>query len=647
MNKVMRKKTILIVDDQNENILLLNNLLKTEYKTLFARDGKKAIHIACSKCPDLILLDIQMPEMDGYEICKILKENTTTSDIPVIFVTAMSEEIDETKGFEIGAVDYVTKPISPMTLMARVSTHIKLREAIQEAINANQAKSDFLASMSHEIRTPMNAILGMTELSLQQSLNDDLQENLFTIRDSANHLLDIINDLLDISKIEAGKITLEKIDFDLFYAINAILRTFKVHVSSKNLTLNFENDENTPRYVKGDSLRLKQILVNLLGNAIKFTQEGSINVHVSGNETNNNQLEFTFSVTDTGIGIPEDKLNTIFENFSQADLSTTRKYGGTGLGLSISKKLVELMGGSIHVESKLDEGSRFYFNVVLEKGDEQAVQKQLSIEKYQKKVDLTELNQKSIQHILVIDDNHSNLKVAEKFLNKYGYKPYLEPDVEKAFEVMNRIRFDVILMDIEMPEMDGLEATRKIRNGEVGNQNIHVPIIAMTAHALSSHRQKCFEAGMNDYITKPVNFNELKITIDRVLKLTANEYDSSCEQKKIQNKEKQIINSKQAIARLEGDKALYNLLLQNFKKEYETRMENIKKCIESKDLKKIILHSHSFKSESEIIGAEFLSSICKEIESDANNNLFENMHYLYQQLTKEGEIVFKKISQKI
>ena len=404
MNKDMRKKTILIVDDQNENILLLNNLLKTEYKTLFALDGKKAIHIACSKCPDLILLDIQMPEMDGYEICKILKENTYTSDIPVIFVTAMSEEIDETKGFEIGAVDYVTKPISPMTLMARVSTHIKLREAIQEAINANQAKSDFLASMSHEIRTPMNAILGMTELSLQQSLNDDLQENLFTIRDSANHLLDIINDLLDISKIEAGKITLEKIDFDLFYAINAILRTFKVHVSSKNLTLNFENDENTPRYVKGDSLRLKQILVNLLGNAIKFTQEGSINVHVSGNETNNNQLEFTFSVTDTGIGIPEDKLNTIFENFSQADLSTTRKYGGTGLGLSISKKLVELMGGSIHVESKLDEGSRFYFNVVLEKGDEQAVQKQLSIEKYQKEIDLTELNQKSIQHILVIDD---------------------------------------------------------------------------------------------------------------------------------------------------------------------------------------------------------------------------------------------------
>jgi signal transduction histidine kinase/HPt (histidine-containing phosphotransfer) domain-containing protein len=645
MNKDMRKKTILIVDDQNENILLLNNLLKKEYKTLFARDGKKAIHIACSKCPDLILLDIQMPEMDGYEICKILKENTSTSDIPVIFVTAMSEEIDETKGFEIGAVDYVTKPISPMTLMARVSTHIKLREAIQEAINANQAKSDFLASMSHEIRTPMNAILGMSELSLQQRLNDDLQENLFTIRDSANHLLDIINDLLDISKIEAGKITLEKIDFDLFYAINAILRTFKVHVSSKNLTLNFDNDENTPRYVKGDSLRLKQILVNLLGNAIKFTQEGSINVHVSGNETNNNQLEFTFSVTDTGIGIPEDKLNTIFENFSQADLSTTRKYGGTGLGLSISKKLVELMGGSIHVESKLDEGSRFYFNVVLEKGDEQAVQKQLSIEKYQKNVDLTELNQKSIQHILVIDDNHANLKVAEKFLNKYGYKPYLEPDVEKAFEVMKRTCFDVVLMDIEMPEMDGLEATRKIRNGEVGNQNIQVPIIAMTAHALSSHRQKCFEAGMNDYITKPVNFNELKITIDRVLKLTANEYDSSCEQKKIQNKEKQIINSKQAIARLEGDKALYNLLLQNFKKEYETRMEDIKKCIESKDLKKIILHSHTFKSESEIIGAEFLSSICKKIESDANNNLFENMHYLYQQLTKEGEIVLKKISQ--
>jgi len=639
----MSKKTILIVDDQNENILLLNNLLKSAYKTLFARDGKKAIQIACSKCPDLILLDIKMPDMDGYEVAKKLKEHLSTSDIPIIFVTAMSEEIDETKGFEIGAVDYVTKPVSPSTLMARVSTHIKLREAIHEAKNANQAKSDFLASMSHEIRTPMNAILGMTELSLQQKINDDLHENLLTIRDAANHLLDIINDLLDISKIEAGKITLEKIDFDLFHTINAIIRTFKVHVTNKNLSLTFENDKKTPRYVKGDSLRLKQILVNLLGNAIKFTQEGSINVHVSGSQIENNKLKLNFSVIDSGIGIPEDKLNTIFENFSQADLSTTRKYGGTGLGLSISKKLVELMGGNIRVESKLDEGSKFYFDVLFEKGDKQVVQKQHSIEKNKKEIDLTDQNQSLIQHILVIDDNHANLKVAEKFLKKYGYKPYLVPDVEKAFEVMEKICFDVILMDIEMPEMDGLEATRKIRNGEVGNQNIYVPIIAMTAHALSSHRQKCFEAGMNDYITKPVNFHELKITIDRVLKLKANEYDSLYAQKKIQKKEKQVLNCKQAIARLEGDEALYNLLLHYFKKDYQTRLEGIKKGIESKNFKKITLHSHSFKSESETIGAELLSSVCKKIESDAMKNHFENMHNLYEQLTKEVEIVLLEI----
>jgi len=632
-----KKHKILIVDDQNENILLLNGLLKSEYQTMFARDGETAIKLAQKKLPDLILLDIQMPRMDGYTVCKTLKEIEETSEIPVIFVSAMSQVGDETKGFEIGAVDYITKPISPAVVLARVKTHIQLKAARQNAIAANEAKSAFLASMSHEIRTPMNAILGMTDLSLQHNLDYDVKENLLVVRDSANHLLDIINDILDISKIEAGKVELEIIDFDLFDAIESIIRTLYVQVQNNNLYLRFDKEDNTPRYIKGDPVRLKQVLVNLIGNAIKFTQEGGVTVHVSSSKTNDDKQAFTFSVIDTGIGIPEDKLEAIFESFSQADASTTRKFGGTGLGLSISKQLVELMGGSIHVESQHGEGTRFYFHASFAPGDAQAIQKKMSTVNDQPDGKMPD--KPECIHILVVDDNPSNIQVAKKFLSTFGYTAFVANSANEAFGAMSQTRMDIVLMDIEMPEMDGLEATTRIRKGEAGQMNANVPIVAMTAHALSSHQQQCIDAGMNDYITKPINFHELQLIINRVIGAKSNQYSSSVAQKKSQKEQKKLLNKKEALSRMCGDHNLYEILFNNFKSEMSSRIDKIRKNIKSKDFEQISYLSHTFKSEAGNIGADTISDICQKMESDANSKVYDQMEDLLEALCVEVEKV--------
>ena len=413
--------------------------------------------------------------------------------------------------------DLITiKRISTIHSMA-ILRHLYEQDIVIEknkAEIANQAKSTFLANMSHEIRTPLNAILGMTEMSLHHELSEEVRENLYVVRDSANHLMDVINDVLDISKIEAGKIEIDCVDFDIVELIQSILNTFTVHLKKQSLYLKFEKDETTPRYVKGDPIKLKQILVNLLGNAIKFTKQGGITVEIAGKKELN-AIHYTLSVADTGIGISQDKLNSIFESFSQADSSTTRKYGGTGLGLNISKKLIELMGGTISVESTPDKGSIFYLVFKLDMGN-----KSFITEKQEPIKSSCQEKQTIKKNILVVDDISTNLKVAEKFLNMFGHSPYIVTSVKEAFQLLSTTSFDLIFMDIEMPEMDGLEATRIIRSGKLGSEVAKIPIVAMTAHALTSFENKCIKAGMNDFITKPINVKVLKEKLKRILEIS-------------------------------------------------------------------------------------------------------------------------------
>jgi signal transduction histidine kinase/HPt (histidine-containing phosphotransfer) domain-containing protein len=610
-----QKYTVLIVDDQVESIKLINNILKSEYFTLFAKDSNSAIRMIVENLPDLILLDIQMPDIDGYTLCQQIKENPSISDIPVIFVTANTDIGFEKKGFETGAVDYITKPVNPEILKARVSTQIKLRMAVNAANQANQAKSQFLASMSHEIRTPLNAVLGMTELSLHHDLNDDLKENLCIVRDSANHLMDIINDILDISKIEAGKIELECVDFDIVDLIQSVLRTFMIQAQKNALYLEFDNDDTAPRYAKGDPVRLKQILVNLVGNAIKFTSKGGITVKVSGNY-HMNMINYTISVADTGIGISQDKLVSIFDSFSQADKSTTRKYGGTGLGLNISKQLIALMGGNISVESTLEKGTTFYVYVSLDKGDEKVILDQLQAIESKCPV-ITDSD------ILVIDDNATNLRVAEKFLTEFGYKPHVTTNVHEAFEMMTNLTFDLIFMDIEMPEMDGIEATRLIRSGKLGNEIANIPIVAMTAHAISTFEQKCIDAGMNDYITKPINFHELKLLIERLMTTSA-QYSTRVANKKTKKGRLQVLNKKRAMFSLGGDEKFFRSLLSDFTESIHNRVEKISDGIVKQDYKDIRLQAHSLKSEAGTVGAEFIYEMACNLENSGKNQSDDN-----------------------
>ena len=526
---------VMVVED--ERIIALNlqqRLVKLGYEVpMIATTGDQALKHVDSDHPDIVLMDIHIQgDIDGIETAERISKRSPT---PIIYLTAYSEEATLNRARATRPYGYLMKPCSERELHAtiqmaleRAQVEAELRQARseiglinsqleerirerteqlvvakREAEDANLAKSYFLANMSHEIRTPLNAILGLCYLLQTTTLTSQQRDYVEKADAAAQFLFGMLNDILDFSKIEARKLELEQIDFQLGDLLKNVAKILSVRAHEKGLELNI--DLQAAVALRGDPLRLQQILVNLGSNAVKFTDRGKVSISAEVISENKNPVAVRFSVLDTGLGLSTDQTEQLFRAFHQVDTSMTRRYHGSGLGLAICKRLVELMGGEIGVESKPGRGSLFYFTVQLPPASAKMIPMRNSVASMASQT-------LAGARILVVEDNVLNQEVAKGILMHHGAQVDVAADGEQAIEIFRTDAapaYDIVLMDLQMPGLDGFQTTQAIRSMTTAS----LPILAMTADTLLEHRQQCLAAGMNDFIAKPINVEQMLATL--------------------------------------------------------------------------------------------------------------------------------------
>jgi len=496
------------------------------------------------------------------------------------------------------------------------SKSMRLVSAMKKADAATRAKSAFLANMSHEIRTPLNAVLGMTELALRNSDEAKRTDYLKRVMEAGNSLLSVINDILDFSKIEARKLTLEQIDFNLRKTLDSAMDIHQHQTSDKSLYLNYSVGDDVPNILVGDPHRLKQVLINLVSNSVKFTETGGISINVSlvsapSSPKQGDKVVLNFAVTDTGIGIPENKQQAIFKSFLQADDSVTRKHGGTGLGLSICTLLVELMQGRLRLTSEENKGSTFSFTAKLNIGNPAAVVEELDQQLDAEALGLTNLK------VLLADDNKLNLELASTLLIEQGHDVICVDNGAQALEAVKKQHFDIILMDVQMPIMDGISATRAIRDPNSGALNPTIPVVAITAHALKGDKERFLEAGMNDYIAKPIDMSEFYATLARAMKGVDRSKPVTADETAVLDLA-DAFDRQSALDMLAGRKDLLTRMDEIFLRDIPGELEELESYMSNKDWEEAKRLAHSIKGSSRTVGAQRSGAVAEQMEFFCN-----------------------------
>ncbi|MDM8565050.1 response regulator [Candidatus Halobeggiatoa sp. HSG11] len=530
---------ILTVDDSIANLFLASTVLQQAgYETLLAKNGKSALEITKEKKPDLILLDIEMPGWTGYETCQHIKAEPEIAAIPVLFLSTLTKAKDKIRAFEAGGIDYINKPFEEKELLARVHTHVELyhlREKLEQKIGeqnkeiseyanhleqqvekrtaelnrakkaaeeANVTKSQFLSNMSHELRTPMNAIIGYSEMLKEDSDDMDLADfsnDLDKINSAGKHLLGLINDILDLSKIESGKMELFLEQFQIESLVNEVLDTVKPLAENKGNSFEVHFIKSPIAPINGDLTKTRQILFNLLSNANKFSENSTIFIEVEQEfmQCQDGDRDFIrVEVVDDGIGITQEQQNKLFQPFTQLDASTTRRFGGTGLGLSITKQFIEMMGGSICVDSRFGEGSAFKFYLPINvKKPEILIQEEPQVKEH--------------GIVLIIDDDKFTREMLKKYLSNLGYSVAIASDGEQGLRLAKKLRPDAILLDIKMPNMDGWNVLSSLKDDSFLSD---IPVI-MTS--IEKQHDKGLAMGATDYLVKPVGQDQLATILNK------------------------------------------------------------------------------------------------------------------------------------